>query len=621
MDEKIKADKETELNPSKHQKESGNYIKDKLSVYGFDIAIENPSGSNRTGTDKSGVKWSVFMPYSYGYFENTIGVDGDEIDVFLGDFLESDFEVYVVNQIDPKSGIFDEHKVMFGFKDIDSAKQGYLDSYSKDWKGFSSITSFSLDSFKNWMVNKYTTKGSANKIKSINNVEIKNEENSVIRLIKLEGAVIEGETLKNLQEQAGKIDEFDNLVIEIASPGGSVYEGLLIMVWMNLLSEMGKNVTTIVTANAYSIASLIMLAANNKLISNSADIMVHNPMVPEIQYANANDLEIHLTSLRNLEDVMYELYILFTDLSREEIKKLMDKETYLDAKQAVNYGFADKVVDIKKRQKSVAANIKKESNMKNTLNLLHRVIGMVNGAQFVNQLYYDDKGGEFEIFQKDPSQYQTGDRTSLESGEIILSDGAKITIVDFLITSIEKNVPGETSVPEVEDLSYGKERMADMPVITNPAPAVAPKEEKVVAMDDPMKKEEMAADPMKDKEKEMIISMDDPMKEKEMVIEPVPEMDHSQPSITMEDFMKLQEIVDALVVEVNRLTDESGAVEAKFLEAKAFEELAAQAIDTLAKNTTSNFKPSARAKVGASPTGSIFQRALANKMQESDFKK
>jgi ATP-dependent protease ClpP protease subunit len=445
------------------------------------------------------------------------------------------------------------------------------------------------------------------KMKSINNVEIKNEENSVIRLIKLEGAVIEGETLKNLQEQAGKIDEFDNLVMEIASPGGSVYEGLLIMVWMNLLSEMGKNVTTVVTANAYSIASLIMLAANNKLISNSADVMVHNPMVPEIQYANANDLELHLISLRNLEDVMYELYILFTDLSREEIKKLMDNETYLDAKQAVNYGFADKVVDIKKRQKSVVANIKKESNMKNTLNLLHRVIGMVNGAQFVNQLYYDDKGGEFEIFQKDPSEYQTGDRTSKESGEVKLSDGATITIEDFVITAIDKSIEPAPIVPVVEDLSYGKEKMEDAPVITNPAPAVDPKEKEkeVVAMDDPTKKEEMAMDPEKDK-----MAMDDPMKEREMVIEPVPEMDHSQPSITMEDFMKLQEIVDALVVEVNKLTEGNVAIDAKFVEAKAFEELAAQAIDTLANNTTSNFKPQAKASVSPVATGSIFKQAM-----------
>ena len=135
--------------------------------------------------------------------------------------------------------------------------------------------------------------------------------------------------------------------MKIASRGGSVKEGLEIMVWMNELSKQGVEVVTVVEANAYSIASLIMLAADVKLISKHGEVMVHNPMLPELKYVNANELEIHLNKLRELESAMYGIYQMFTDLENEVIKELMDKETYLNPEDSVKYGFADMVIDMK----------------------------------------------------------------------------------------------------------------------------------------------------------------------------------------------------------------------------------------------------------------------------------
>ena len=261
-----------------------------------------------------------------------------------------------------------------------------------------------------------------------------------IKLIKLEGEVIEDETLIDLITQAGDIDNFETLALDISSPGGSVSEGIAIMIWLDSLSKLGKKVITIVTANAYSVASLIMLAADYKIISEHGEVMVHNPMISELQYANADELEKYANELRSLEFFMHDLYSTLTGLKLETIKVLMDNETYLTANGALENGFADEVVTMNKRSYSMIANNKKQTNMLKTLNILNKVKMMVTKAEFVNQLYYNVDGGEIEIAQKDPSTYAVGDRTNVEMGSVKLLDGSSLEIKDFNIEKIDKSV-------------------------------------------------------------------------------------------------------------------------------------------------------------------------------------
>jgi len=67
-------------------------------IKGFNIIIENTVGSIRKGIDPDGKEWSTTMMNPYGYFEGTIGADGDGVDVFLGPSADSNFDVYIVNQ-------------------------------------------------------------------------------------------------------------------------------------------------------------------------------------------------------------------------------------------------------------------------------------------------------------------------------------------------------------------------------------------------------------------------------------------------------------------------------------------------------------------------------------------
>lgn len=140
---------EVDTNPTEAQKEAGNYKKGHVIVDGYNITLENPKGSERTGTDKNGNKWSVTMNNDYGYIRGTEGVDGDHIDVFLSDNPESG-DVFVIDQVNP-DGTFDEHKVMYGFKSALAAKRAYKANYSIDWTGLGNITRVSKEEFKKWV--------------------------------------------------------------------------------------------------------------------------------------------------------------------------------------------------------------------------------------------------------------------------------------------------------------------------------------------------------------------------------------------------------------------------------------------------------------------------------------
>lgn len=123
------ARQQTNTNPTDAQKEAGNYKKGRVSVNGHEIAIENPKGSERTGLDSNGDRWSVKMPVDYGYLEGTRGADGEPIDVYVGPDHDATF-VYVVDQVDPTTRAFDEHKVMLGFKNELEAVRAYDKAFS-----------------------------------------------------------------------------------------------------------------------------------------------------------------------------------------------------------------------------------------------------------------------------------------------------------------------------------------------------------------------------------------------------------------------------------------------------------------------------------------------------------
>lgn len=139
--------------PTDAQKKAGNYEKGHVRVAGLDISVENPAGSERSGTDPNGKPWSVTMASHYGYLKGTVGKDKDHLDVFIKPGTPSDYTgpVFVVDQKKPGNGHFDEHKIMLGYASQDKAKRGYLANYTPGWNGIMAVTPFAMADFKAWL--------------------------------------------------------------------------------------------------------------------------------------------------------------------------------------------------------------------------------------------------------------------------------------------------------------------------------------------------------------------------------------------------------------------------------------------------------------------------------------
>jgi len=137
--------------PTEGQKDAGNYKKGHVNLHGFDITIENPSGSTREGKD-----WQVTMVDHYGYIKRTEGNDGDHVDVFLGPEAASDRpRVAIVDQRDIETGRFDEHKIIIGAEQF-KEKETYFRNYSEgfeDTQVYAGHTMTTLPALKEWLEN------------------------------------------------------------------------------------------------------------------------------------------------------------------------------------------------------------------------------------------------------------------------------------------------------------------------------------------------------------------------------------------------------------------------------------------------------------------------------------
>lgn len=153
--------------------QNGDYTKGVSAEYaGLPIAIENAAGSQRTGTSPDGRQWSQTMRDHYGEIVGAEGADGDHVDVFVNPNGAVTKTAFVIDQVDPNTGLFDEHKVVLGYPNKTAAAQAYLSNYEEGWKGLGSITGMTLPNFKKWLATQDTTKPvtSTAKVKTENHV-------------------------------------------------------------------------------------------------------------------------------------------------------------------------------------------------------------------------------------------------------------------------------------------------------------------------------------------------------------------------------------------------------------------------------------------------------------------
>ena len=143
----------------------------------------------------------------------------------------------------------------------------------------------------------------------------------------------------------------DTLDVEIHSGGGSVFEGYRIFNEMKKLRERGVYVTARINTLAASMGSVIAMAADKVEIASNGKIMIHEASGGA--QGDSETLLRYAELLENISDEIAEVYAGKTGKSKEDMRALMKKETWMTAKQAVEMGFADEIFDTKPKAMSI----------------------------------------------------------------------------------------------------------------------------------------------------------------------------------------------------------------------------------------------------------------------------
>jgi ATP-dependent protease ClpP protease subunit len=143
----------------------------------------------------------------------------------------------------------------------------------------------------------------------------------------------------------------DTLDVEIHSGGGSVFEGYRIFNEMKKLRERGVYVTARINTLAASMGSVIAMAADKVEIASNGKIMIHEASGGA--QGDSETLLRYAELLENISDEIAEVYAGKTGKSKEDMRALMKKETWMTAKQAIEMGFADEIFDTKPKAMSI----------------------------------------------------------------------------------------------------------------------------------------------------------------------------------------------------------------------------------------------------------------------------
>ncbi len=141
--------------PTKKQAKAGNYRKGKARLHGLTVSIENPKGTRRRP------EWPKLSDH-YGYINSTTGSDGGAVDAFIGKHPDSEV-VFVVDQIDQKTGRFDEHKAMLGYKNKRKAVQAYRANYPASFR-VGPVTTMTVGQLRDWLDTGDTTAPLSNQV-------------------------------------------------------------------------------------------------------------------------------------------------------------------------------------------------------------------------------------------------------------------------------------------------------------------------------------------------------------------------------------------------------------------------------------------------------------------------
>lgn len=149
----------------------------------------------------------------------------------------------------------------------------------------------------------------------------------------------------NLSKELQELEDVDEIKLYINSYGGEVKEGLAIY---NSLKRHKAKITTIADGFVCSIASVIFAAGDERIVGNTSMLMIHNAWT----YASgdSNDLRKQAEDLEKITQASVNAYMSIVNIEEEDLKEMMNTDTWLSGDEALEVGFATKVIELEDRE-------------------------------------------------------------------------------------------------------------------------------------------------------------------------------------------------------------------------------------------------------------------------------
>jgi ATP-dependent Clp protease protease subunit len=166
------------------------------------------------------------------------------------------------------------------------------------------------------------------------------------RKIFLWGAVTD-ETAKDLTEKLLYLETTapgKDITFYINSPGGSITAGMAIFDTMKLISSP---ITVVVTGMAASMGSILLCGASKgrRLLYPHSRVLIHQPLISGRMIGPASDINIQAKEMEKLRQELNQILATSSGQPLDRINKDTDRDFYLNAKEAIDYGLADKIVE------------------------------------------------------------------------------------------------------------------------------------------------------------------------------------------------------------------------------------------------------------------------------------
>lgn len=260
--------------------------------------------------------------------------------------------------------------------------------------------------------------------------------------IYISGVIGEDTTLLDVIRQVKSQKHVESYLVKIDSVGGYVSEGEAIYQY---LKNLDKQVITYAT-QAYSIASVIFMAGTIRIVPENSEnvLMIH---LPWMQIEGSHEaITSHLSELKSVENNLVSFYSEALEIDENTIKSLLQNETYLSSKQALELGFA---TTIQATPKAVAMiNNKEEKNeslMDKLTKKMNQILAKLSGAK-AELVLQDSTGVELVFPDLEPSDIPAeGEKATVDGkpadGEYLMPDGSSIKVEAGTVTEIMEAEP------------------------------------------------------------------------------------------------------------------------------------------------------------------------------------